>query len=94
MTSNATSFALTSLVCGAVACTSFACAQSWQTAPQSPSQLPPAQSDRMPRLEAAMPRELGRETTQALITPEEFQRREKGPPVRMPAEQIEAAKDR
>ena len=90
MTSNATSFALTSLVCGAVACTSFALAQSRQTAPQSPSQLPPAQSGS----EAAMPGELGREKTQALITPEEFERREGGRPLRMPAEQTEAAKDR
>jgi hypothetical protein len=94
MTSNSTSCALTSLVCGVVACTSLACAQFRQTAPQVPSQFPQAQSDRTPRSEAAMPGELARGTIQALISPDEFERRQAGAPLRMSAEQIEATKDR
>ena len=40
-----------------------------------------------------MPGELARGTIQALSAPAEFERREQGPPLRMPAAQIEAAKD-
>jgi hypothetical protein len=95
MTSNSTSCALTLLVCGVVTCTSLACAQFRQTAPQVPSQFPQAQSDRTPRSEAAMPGELARGTLQALITPDELERRQAaGAPLRMSVEQIEGTKDR
>jgi hypothetical protein len=41
-----------------------------------------------------MPGELARGTIQALISPDEFERRQAGAPLRMSAEQIEATKDR
>ena len=94
MTSDSTSLILASLACGVVACASFVVAQSRQTAVQSASQHPPVQSNAAPRLELAKPSERSREATQTLITPEEYERREGGLPLRMPAEQIEAANDR
>jgi len=94
MTSNSTSLILASLACGVVACASFVMAQSRQPALQSASQHPPVQSFATPRLELAKPSERSLEATQTLIAPEEFERREGGPSLRMPAEQIEAANDR
>src|SRR5262245_30862420 len=73
MTSNSTTFALTSLVCGVVAWTSFAVAQSRQTIPQSASQLPPVQSNSTRRSELALPSERAPETAQARISSDAFE---------------------
>ena len=91
MTSNSTTFALTSLVCGVVAWTSLAVAQSRQTIPQSASQLAPVQSNSTPRSELALPSERAPETAQARISTDAFERSDQ-PPRRTPTDETEAAK--
>lgn len=80
MTARST-FALGAMLCGFVACgaVGFAAAQS--------ASFPPVHSSTSV-IQPDTPRRLQSETTQALITPEEFEGR-KGMPIRMPPEQIE-----